>query len=278
MSLMSLADHDPAWLDKMYNNRVLVPEHGEIFTRWRADSAHVRHTERCFLDVAYGRGPNESLDLFVAPESSPDWRALDKSDQSFVAPAFTARGAHVVVPNYALCPAVTVPEITMQMVKALAWVWRNIARFGGDPERITVAGHSVGGHMVAMLLNCAWSQYAQDLPHNLVKHAVSLSGLFELESIRKTPFLADLHLTQADAHRASPAWMPAPAQGTLDSVVGGDESEAFLLHNQMIQHAWGKKCVPVCEALPGLNHFTIVDALTQPTHRLHQLVAQRIAP
>jgi arylformamidase len=61
------------------------------------------------------------------------WRALDKSDHSFIAPSFTRDGACVVVPNYALCPAVTIPEITLQMVRAVAWTWHNIARFGGDP-------------------------------------------------------------------------------------------------------------------------------------------------
>jgi arylformamidase len=51
------------------------------------------------------------------------WRSLDKADHSFIAPTFTAKGAHVVVPNYALCPAVTVSDITLQMVKCVAWVW-----------------------------------------------------------------------------------------------------------------------------------------------------------
>jgi arylformamidase len=69
------------------------------------------------------------------------WRALDKSDQSFVAPAFTTAGAVVVVPNYALAPAVTLEHITLQLVKAVEWVWRHAAELGADPSRIVVAGH-----------------------------------------------------------------------------------------------------------------------------------------
>jgi arylformamidase len=84
------------------------------------------------------------------------WRSLDKMDHSFVVPPFTAQGACVLVPNYALCPAVTIPDIAMQMVKATAWAYRNVHRFGGDPSRISVIGHSAGGHLAAMLLTCDW--------------------------------------------------------------------------------------------------------------------------
>ena len=55
------------------------------------------------------------------------------------------------------------------------------------------------------------------------------------------------------------------------SVVGGEESEEYLRQNRLIRDAWGAERVPVCEALPGLNHFSVLDALVQPGHCLHQL-------
>jgi arylformamidase len=60
-------------------------------------------------------------------------------------------------------------------------------------------------------------------------------------------------------------------------VVGGDESPEFLRHNQLIQEAWGKQTVPVSEQLPGLNHFTVLEALFQPTNRLHQLAIELLS-
>ena len=281
-----MTQHDGAWYDRMYNNRALVPEHAQHFAYWREASAHVRETHRCFQDVAYGRGLNETLDIFPTDTASDKvpvvvfihggyWRSLDKADHSFIAPTFTAEGAHVVVPNYALCPAVTVSDISLQMVKAVVWVWRNIHRFGGDSRRITVMGHSAGGHLAAMLMACDWPAYAADVPADVVSKALSISGLYELESIRATPYLADsLRLTEEVAVRNSPAWMPAPQQGTLYSVAGGIESDEFLRHNALIQQAWGADRVPVAEALGGLQHFSIVEALTQPGHRLHTLALE----
>lgn len=280
---------DPQWLDSMYNNRALVPDHADYFSRWNLDSRKVRNSLPCLLDAPYGKGPAETLDVFPASASGRSpleaagapvlvfihggyWRSLDKADHSFLAPAFAQAGACVVVPNYGLCPAVSIPDITLQMVQALAWTWRHIARHGGDPRRITVVGHSAGGHLAAMLLTCNWQAYAPDLPPDLLKNALSISGLYDLAPMLHTPFLKDsLQLTPAQVRLVSPAGLPRPPGGVLYSVAGGSESAEFLRQNQLIQQAWGQKTVPVCETLAGLNHFSVLEALMQPAHRLHQL-------
>ena len=68
--------------------------------------------------------------------------------------------------------------------------------------------------------------------------------------------------------------MPAPIRGKLYRVVGADESIEFLRHAQLIEDAWDKTMVPVCEQLGSLNHFSILETLSQPRHRLHQLAAE----
>ena len=282
---------DPTWLESQYNNRARVPAHREILARWASDSQAARDATPCRLDLAYGACAAERLDVFMPPagrRGSPTgqgapllvfihggwWRSLDKADHSFIAPPFTAAGAVVVVPNYALCPSVDIEEISLQMARSLAWCWRHARDLGADPGRISVAGHSAGGHLAAMMLSALWPRLGDDLPADLVKAALSISGVFDLDPIRRTPFLkADLRLTPASARKLSPAGFPAPA-GTLRAVAGALESEEFLRHNRLIRRRWGARAVPVCEAIPNTDHFTVVDTLVHSGSRLQRLTLE----
>lgn len=271
---------DPAWYDAQYNNRARVPEAAPILARWTEASALARQGLRGEIDVPYGDSAAERLDVFAADRAGAPvlvfvhggwWRALDKADHSFIAPAFVKAGAMVVVPNYALCPAVGIEEIALQTTRALAWTWRHAASYGGDPSRIVVAGHSAGGHLAAMLLACRWKTVGEDLPPRLVTGALSISGVFDLEPLRLAPYLqVDLRLTPASVRRLSPAFFPRP-RGPLYAVVGGDESDEHLRQNRLIRDQWGPSTVPVCETIVARNHFDILHDFVDPGMRLHAL-------
>jgi arylformamidase len=262
-----------------YDNRARVPEAPALLSRWAEASALARAQSTCELDVPYGDGPNETLDVF--PAASPDapvmvffhggyWRTLDKSDVSFVAPGFVARDVTVVVPNYALCPAVTIETICRQAAAATAWALRR--RVGGTaPSRVVVAGHSAGGHLAAMLMACRWKMLGDDLPPSPLAGGLGLSGLYDLEPLRHEPFLqADLQLTEAQVRRCSPAFFPR-SRSRFYAVVGLDESEAFIRQSRLLRDNWGPTSVPVCETVPGMNHFTLLHSLADPAGRVHDL-------
>jgi arylformamidase len=269
----------PTWFDAQYNNRARIPEHPAILQHWADASARAleRHTD--MIERAYGDDPSERLDIF--PTTTPGapvlvylhggyWRALDKRDQRFVAPPFVDAGAMVVLPNYALCPAVSIEHIVLQLVRALIWVHRHAAEYSADPTRIVVAGHSAGGHLATMLLACDWPTVADDLPADLVKGALSISGLYELEPLRHAPFLApDLRLSAASARRLSPAAMRAPL-GPLVTVVGGDESEEFQRQAALIATRWGSRSVVAALTVPGRHHMDVLHELADPLSPTHR--------
>jgi hypothetical protein len=101
-----------------------------------------------------------------------------------------------------------------QMRQAVAWTARHIGNLNdqpGNPGRLSVAGHSAGGHIVGMLLSTRWAEWGGSvaaLPGqpdgSPIRHGISISGLFDLEPIRQTPFLADLGLTPEEAQAQSP--------------------------------------------------------------------------
>jgi arylformamidase len=272
---------DPAWLGAQYNNRARVADHPQVLARWAEASAFVRNQGPAVLDVAYGSGPGETLDIFPATTAGAPvlifihggyWRSLGKADHSFIAPSFVADGAMVVVPDYGLCPAVSIEQIALQMAQVVAWVWRNAARHGGDPRRIALAGHSAGGHLATMLLCCHWKEVADDLPPQPLNGALSISGLYDLEPLRHTPFLqTDLKLTPTSVARLSPAFFPRPRVARLYATVGLNESEEFLRQNMLIRDVWGPTAVPVCETVAGANHFSVLTGLADPAGRLHEL-------
>jgi arylformamidase len=281
---------NPEFLNNAYNNRLRVPNFLTRYVQpWQNASERAREQQACLLDVAYGTDSTEKLDIFPAGGSGQAvlvfihggyWRSLDKQDHSFLVPAFTQQGVCVVVPNYALCSAqgsTTVEGITLQMVRALAWVCCNIDQYGGDPSRITVAGHSAGGHLAAMMAACQWERFDAALPSQLMRNAMSISGLYDLAPIQHCPYLqTDLQLTNAQVQRCSPAYFVQP-RAALTAVCGADESDEFLRQNSLIETAWGRHHVPVREAMAGHNHFSILETLIDPAHRTHQLALQLLA-
>lgn len=276
---------DPAWLEDQYDNRARVPDHPRIFARWAQASAMVRAQVPAALDLSYGPGSRSEVDVFPPSAAVPAagapvlvfihggyWRSLDKDDFSFVAPAFNARGAMVLVPRYGRCPSTSVESICLQLTRLIAWAYRHVRSHGGDPNRIALVGHSAGGHLAAMLLSCRWKEVDAALPAAPLAGALSISGLYDLEPLRHLPSVqADLQLTPQAVARTSPAFFPRPKGGRLFAAVASEESDEFLRQNLLIREVWGPSAVPVCETVPGKNHFTVLESLVDPDGRLHDL-------
>ena len=117
------------------------------------------------------------------------------------------------------------------------------------------------------LVACAF-----DATEHRVKHAISISGLHDLEVIRAVPFVkADLALTPEIAASLSPVRFSAPVDATIHAVVGGDKSAEFRRQTKLLQSHWGLSAVPVCEQIAGHRHLGVLDDLADPVGGLHAL-------
>ncbi len=271
----------PAFCNKAYNNRLLVPNAADIIAGWTATSKSLRRRFAALYDLPYGDGSAERLDLFPAQKEGAPlfvflhggyWRSLDKSDFSFIAPSLVSAGVSVAVVNYSLAPKVSIEDIVMENVRALAWLFRNAEKYGYERSRIYVGGHSAGGHLTAMLMCTRWAFYSADLPADLVKGGVAISGVYDLEPIRRAKFLNDdLRLNAASVARLSPAYMKPKVNAPLITSVGADESSEFLRQNALIGKQWRKNFAGDI-AMPGKNHFTICDELANADSPLFKAV------
>ena len=158
----------PEEVERGYNNRAAVLDHPRWLAHYPLASAATRARLLPQVDLRYGTGQKETLDLFLPASPARGtfvfwhggyWRAFDKSDFSFVALPFVAQGYAVAVINYDLCPDVSIATIVDESRRATAWLAREGRAHGANPERMVAGGHSAGGHIVAMLFATDWEAY-----------------------------------------------------------------------------------------------------------------------
>ncbi|MDE0391643.1 MAG: alpha/beta hydrolase [Rhodospirillales bacterium] len=263
-----------------YNLRQRHPEFEEYFAVWEAESARVRDSLDCKLDVRYGAGPNMTADLFPAAAGGAPiqvfihggyWRSMDKDIHSFPAEGFVAAGGAAVSLNYALAPAVTLDTIVEQCRTAIEWIAGNAGRLNGNPDRIFVSGHSAGGHLTGAMLCTDWA--ARGRPADLVKGGTAISGIFDLAPLMETSINDDVRLDAEAAARNSPIHnLPSGgAGGQLIAAVGAAETPEFLAQNRGFAEAWqARGFQATVMEIEGLHHFNVVMEMGRPGSALTQ--------
>ncbi len=270
-------NYTQAALDAQYDQMTLVTkeehEHHRRFKELESARVRAKLAAQSMLDVPYGPSEAERLDIFKA--SAPNapiqiffhggaWKGGRKSDVSFPAEAFVARGATFIAVNYERVPKVTLDEQVRQARAAVAWAYRHARDFGGDPDRIFVSGHSSGGHVCGMVVVTDWSA-TFGLPMDVVKGGAPISGMFDLAPVKLSWRNSYVALDDAAVARLSPIRQIPDRAMPLIVGYGTEELAEFQRQSREFAAAWRERGYPCTElALEGLKHFAVNYEFDKP--------------
>ncbi|OYU89515.1 MAG: alpha/beta hydrolase [Bradyrhizobiaceae bacterium PARB1] len=258
-------------LEAEYNNRARVPESSELIAGWARDAKAWREQGNVPDVIPYGAGARHAIDYFAAADRGPIvvfihggyWQALDASFFSHLSRGLTSHGVSVAMPSYDLCPQVSVADIVAQMRMAVC----ELAKL---TRPLVISGHSAGGHLAACMLATDWKAIDPVLSNDTVRAAYSISGLFDLPPLVPTSLNRALQLDEASARAVSPLFGPVPSHGSLDAVVGGEESSEYFRQSRSIVEVWGRAIPTRYDTIPGANHFTAIAPLADPDSEMVQ--------
>jgi len=241
-------------LESNYNPRVAVADLQSALDSLSRESRQAAsalegqcHSEH---DLRYGPGPLETLDLYRPLELEGPaplaifvhggyWRAMDKSDHTFVVPPLLALGAVVANINYDLAPAVTLDEMSAQVVRAVRYCHAHSEAWGADPSRLVLIGHSAGAHLSARVLNMPAD--SKGLAANWVAGLAAISGIYEPQIVLGISVNQEAQVTEEVAIR-NDCLQQAPAGDALVMAwAGADEPAGWIvqtvLSSETVQNA-----------------------------------------
>ena len=284
MSESAYRNFRPDELEFQYNPRVSVPEFPQLAEVRSAKSRKVRDSAQSWLNIAYGTSPRETLDIYAGEKAGGPalvyihggyWRSGSKEDNANFVPAFTQRGATVALVEYDLCPQVTVTDIVRQTRASIAWVFRNIVRYGANPSKLYISGHSAGGHLTAMALAQDWQ--TQGLPTDFIKGAVAMSGVHDLDMVMHISANEQIRMTPEIAEQNNPFLYPPRVNCPVLIAVGSVEPEGWKqMSKDYFEFCKQSGLKAEYLEVPGANHYTMSEHLGDPHSPLAQAIFELI--
>jgi len=265
---------DQQALDEAYEQEIWAPNRALIVERRKAASDRARAILGQPKRVAYGPAEHEGLDIFgCGSKGAPvnvfvhggAWRRNVAADYSLQAEVLVRAGAHCVIIDFINVDQANGDLFPMysQVRRALGWVWRNAASFGGDPGRIYISAHSSGSHLAGVVLTRGWQE--EGLPPDAFKGAVMLSGMYDLAPVRLSKRSAYVKFTDDMAHSLSGQRFLDGLHTPLVLAYGSCESPEFQRQSRAFADAASAAGKPVSLIVgAGYNHFELLETLANP--------------
>ena len=267
-------DMDQQELDDAYDQIVYAPNRDQVGKRRIANSERARAVLGLPERVAYGPSEIEKLDIYrtKAPNAPVNifihggaWRANRGADYAFLAEPFVQAGAHYVILDFTNVDDARASLFPMveQMRRAVAWVYRNASRFGGDPGRLYLTSHSSGSHLGGCVVTHDWRK--QDLPIDILKGAALSSGMYDLKPVRLSKRSKYVKFTDEMEEALSAARHIDKLHTPLILAHGTYETPEFQRQTRDFYAAVKAAGKPV-ELLvgEGYNHFEMLETLANP--------------
>ena len=247
--------------------------------------------QRVASAIQFEPGPRGLLDVWAqpAPQGAPrkpvlvffyggGWANGSRSDYGFVAKAYAARGYVVVLPDYRLVPQVRFPSFLQDAAAAVRWTHDNVARYGGDPDRIAVAGHSAGGYLAVMLALDGRYLRAAGADPSVIKAAIGLAGPYDFypfvkrRSIDAMGRAPDPLATQPITFARGDAPPLLLVTGTADTEVRPRNAINLAVREQALGSTttWLRQ-------YQGLDHNDLIMALSKPFRSKAPLLEESVA-
>ncbi|HEY1749366.1 MAG TPA: alpha/beta hydrolase [Xanthobacteraceae bacterium] len=271
-------DYDQEALDNAYDQLVYAPNRDLILGRIAAASQRTRENIGAPERVAYGPVEHERFDLFRAKGIAPAhgapmnvfvhggaWRQGSAADNALVAEPLVHAGAHAFILDFVNVDQAggSIAPMHQQVSGALAFIWNNAERFGGDRNRFYVSAASSGAHLAGCALSRGWHE--QKLPADFCKGAVLVSGMYDLAPVRLSKRSAYVKFTDEIEGALSPERHIDQINTPLVLVHGSGDTPEFQRQTKDFFAALNRAQKPAeLIVADGYNHFELIESIGNP--------------
>jgi arylformamidase len=267
-------DMDQQALDDAYDQIVYAPNREQVTQRRLANSVRARAAIGEPERVAYGKTEIEKLDIYRTKQTNAPvnvfihggaWRANRAADYSCLAEPFVRAGAHYVILDFTNVDdaAGSLFPMVEQVRRAVGWVYKNAATFGGDPARLYLSAHSSGSHIGGCVVTHDWRK--ENLPVDILKGALLSSGMYDLKPVRLSKRSKYVKFTDEMEEALSAQRHLDKLHAPLILAHGTCETPEFQRQARDFYAAVKAAGKPV-ELLvgEGYNHFEMLETLANP--------------